>query len=352
MGTTLNKVLRFFKKHEILSVVLGIFVLWIFGSIGMWIAESSNSSFQSFPHAAWNLMIYLTSGFEGDQPITPAGKIIGVIVVIMGIALVGLFTATIAAVFVEKTIRKGKGMETVKLKKHIVICGWNQKAENIIQQLHAPVVLKRKAIVVINREGSSIDVKDTDSVYDDVYFISGDPSNKKVLNRANIKDADTAIILADQRNIEHADAQSIFVALAIEAISNKVHTLIEVINSENKTHFDHTEVDECISSSQLGELIIAQAALNHGISDFFQELLTFQKDKNEVYMVKVPTNFKNRTFEEISQKILQNEMISVGIKQNNKVIANPPHDTKLSTDDEILIIAKKRPKIESYKPDN
>ncbi|MFC1859837.1 potassium channel family protein, partial [Thermodesulfobacteriota bacterium] len=328
------------------------FTLWMLGSVGMWLAESENSSFRSLPHAAWNLMIYLTSGFEGDQPITTIGKVIGVIVVILGLALVGLFTATIAAVFVEKSIRRTKGMEALKLKGHIVICGWNKKAENIIRQLHAPIVKNPKSIAVINREGDSTDVDETDPVYDDVYFISGDPSQKAVLNRSNVKDAEAAVILADQRNLAHADAQAILIALAIEAINEKVHTCVEVIHSENLEHFEHTRVNECISSHQLGELLLSQAALNPGISEFFLELLTFQEDKNEVYQVQIPETFVDRTFEELSRLITHNDMIAVGLNHHGNVLANPPHDTVLSEECEILIIAKSRPNLKSYTPFN
>ena len=78
----MDKALKFFRKHTILRVIAAIVLLWVLGSLGMWIAEGENSAFRSLPRASWNLMVYLTSGFEGDQPITTVGKIIGVAVVV------------------------------------------------------------------------------------------------------------------------------------------------------------------------------------------------------------------------------------------------------------------------------
>jgi voltage-gated potassium channel len=346
------KVLRFFQKHTVLRVILAIAALWIFGSLGMWLAESQNSAFESLPQASWNLMVYLTSGFEGDQPMTTLGKLIGVIVVVLGLGLVGVFTATIASVFVERTLREGKGMGTLKLSGHIVICGWNKKAERIVREIHAPVVKKRRRpIVIINREGESIHADDGDPAFDDVYFIAGDPSHERVLTRANVFGADAAIVLADRRHPEMADAHSILIALAIEAINPDVHTCVEVLSSENLKHFDHTKVDECISVDNLGELMLSQSALSHGISDFFTELLTFQEHGNEVYHVPVPASFVGQAFEDLARTAIHQEMIAVGIRRDGRTQANPSHSEILKKEDEVLIISRKYPELEKLKPD-
>ena len=310
---------NYFKKHPVFRVVSYLVLLWIVGSLAMWWAEGGSGGFRSLPQASWNLLVYLTSGFEGDQPLTPLGKALGVIVVLLGLALVGWFTATIASVFVEKTLRKGQGMERIKITEHVVICGWNEKTEKIIRELHAPVIKKnRRPIVVINREGDSIFMDDGDPAFDDVFFVAGDPTNERVLRRANIADAYAAVVLADRRRPDTADAQSILIALAIESMNARVHTLVEVINSENLKHFSHTRVDECISMDHLGELLLSQAALNHGISEFFTELLTFQENGNEVYQVDVPPDFIGKPFSRLSTAVMPLNMILVGLKQDGK----------------------------------
>lgn len=343
-----NKTWKFFRRHAILRVVLGILLLWALGSLGMWAAEGGNDAFATLPRASWNLMVYLTSGFEGDQPLTASGKIIGVAVVVLGLALVGVFTATIASVFVERTLREGKGMGSLKLRDHIILCGWNAKAERIIRELHAPVVKKRRRpIVVINREGESMHIDDMDPAFDDVYFIAGDPSNERVLARANVKEADTAVVLADRRHPEMADAQSILIALAIEAQNPDVHTCVEVLSSENLKHFDHTRVDECISMDSLGDLLLSQAALNHGISDFFSELLTFQEEGNEIYHVPVPPAFVGKTFSDLARAAARHDAIAVGRKKGGETRANPPHDERLEQGDEVLFLSRDYPDVEN-----
>ena len=42
-----------------------------------------------------------------------------------GIGILGMFTATVAGVFVEKKLKEDKGMTSFNLKDHIIICEWN-----------------------------------------------------------------------------------------------------------------------------------------------------------------------------------------------------------------------------------
>lgn len=348
----LKYIIKYLEKHALLRIILAITALWLFGGIGMWMVEKDSHAFEDLPRALWNLMIYLTSGFEGELPTTTGGKVIGVTVVILGVALVGLFTATIASMFVENILRREKGMESVKLKNHIVICGWNKKTEDIIRELHSSVIGKRKKpIVVIKRENETVVIDDTDPVFDDVYFVSGDPSNERALHRANIVDANTAIVIADRRNVEFSDAQSILIALAIESINPDIHTCVEVLNSENLKHFRHTLVDECISIDRLGELILAQAAMNHGVSDFYMELLTYQEDGNEVYQVPIPPGFIDRTFGEFARALSHHHIIAVGLIKDRKSKANPPPETSLCKTDVAIVIARKYPEIDTLMPD-
>ncbi len=67
---------------------------------------------------------------------------------ISGVGLVSMMTATVASVLVEHKLREGKGLEGVKQKGHILVCGWNDHTENVITG-----VLKAEpdaAIILIN----------------------------------------------------------------------------------------------------------------------------------------------------------------------------------------------------------
>lgn len=203
---------------------------------------------------------------------------------------------------------------------HYVICNWNDLGDDIVHQLHAPVVADLRPIVIVTDRPETVPQAEsaTDSdPYRNVFVIPGDPTSDKILARANIAAADTAIVLSDPDEGEHADTRSVLTALAIEAIEPKVHTIVELLNSKNRIQFQHTSVDEVICVDELTEKLIAQAAMTHGLSEFYTRLLTATEDTNEVYVVDVPPAFHGRTYRELERALLSyrdEDVVLVGVQ--------------------------------------
>jgi len=215
---------------------------------------------------------------------------------------------------------------------HYVICNWNDLGDEIIRQLHASVVREKKPVVIVTdqpeqvlprqlqadarREGAG---GPEDDPYHGVFVVPGDPTSDHVLARADVKHAETAIVLSDPREGDFADTKSVLIALAVEAIEPRVHTIVELLNSRNRIHFKHTLVDEIVCMDELTEKLLAQAALTHGLSEFYMRLLTATDDTNEVYVVDVPEEFveKGCTYRAVEKAICEYEredLVLVGVQ--------------------------------------
>ena len=59
----------------------------------------------------------------------------GAFIMFSGVALVSMFTATISSIYVARKIREGKGLEKINFDGHIVICGWNEYSESLLESL-------------------------------------------------------------------------------------------------------------------------------------------------------------------------------------------------------------------------
>ena len=109
------------KKAEgvLVSVSLIAFVVVAFSSISILNVESSslNSNIKTAPDALWWAVTTLTTVGYGDKyPVTYEGKIIAVILMAAGIALVGTFTAYVASLFFEPAENKHHGIDPEILK--------------------------------------------------------------------------------------------------------------------------------------------------------------------------------------------------------------------------------------------
>jgi voltage-gated potassium channel len=226
------------------------------------------------------------------------------------------------------------------LKNHIVICGWSETTQAIVSQLHSEDVAEQRHVVIIDDKVSECPIDDP---Y--VYFVHGDPTEDATLERAGIPTASTAIILADWSLADPnlRDSKTALVTLAIESMCPEVYTCAELMKSESKRHLKRADVDEPICVSDLSQRMLVMAALNHGLSRLFDDLLTFNEG-SEIYCVPVPTAYVGRTFREaVSDLSTEREIIVMSVRRGNEVFTNPEGEFLLQEDDRLFVLAERYP---------
>jgi hypothetical protein len=92
-----------------------------------------------------------------------------------------------------------------------------------------------------------------------VYVLSGDPTRASSLKDAEVATAKSVVVLRNDLLGDSADAQSVKVALAVERIQVAVHTVVELHDNSNKSHFAWTKVDEVVSEEHIATNLVAQA---------------------------------------------------------------------------------------------
>ena len=353
---------KLFWRHQLLRLFIIIALIWIAGASGLWVAErrANPEYFGRLPEAYWSIAVYLFSGLDRGEPVTVTGKVLVTSILILSLGIVGIFAGTIASIFVEQRMGRRRFMPKYKLSEHITICNWNEKGEQVIMQLHAAIVKDRRPVVIISEHMDEIDFQEKEEFvhFEDVYMIKGDPTNETVLRKANIQDAFSAIILADPHQGKLSDAKSILACMAIsdvcrESGQKKPNIVVEAADPRNVAHFRRAGADEIVSSGEFGLKLLAQAALSHGLSRVYDNLLTVSAETNEVYLKPVPQEFIGKTFGQLAEVMArkrdsQNPAILVGVKTGGKILVNPKKKDfeTFSTNDEIVVISFKDPSLE------
>ncbi|MCJ7594607.1 MAG: NAD-binding protein, partial [Desulfobacterales bacterium] len=306
-------------------------------------------------------------------------------IIISGPVLLSLVTASVASIFVERKIREGKGLETVKVKGHIIICGWNENAEKVIDGILLQSKGPGEKIVLVNElerdEVQSIQYKYKDY---DLSFVRGNFAKEDVLARANLISAKAAIVLADLsggRGIEKADERTIFGTMALKSMASKVRTCAELIHGENREHLIRANVDQIIVRGDSTGSMLAKAALSPGLADSVNLLINNQ-DANKLWRIPVPSKYVEKSFGEVMiylrdkygalvlavirekesiklEDILSDDSTFIdefirkkfeesgkdffGAKTDLTVIINPADDFSLNGNDWLIIISRERP---------
>jgi len=318
-----------------LGLYLGVCLAAIVGVtyLAVLIAERNIGSALANPLTAlwWVIMTIVGITDPGFFPITTLGRIVGIFLNSLDILFLGLFSALFVSAVIDFLQKEAHGMLSVNYKGHILICGWNQTAKEIIGQLLAEGV-KRPLVLLARLEENPL------SGYP-VYFIRGDPTRGEDLERANIREADAAIIFP-MPGSENPDAQSLLTAFAIEAMTEqRVYTCVEIVDPRNREHFARAHVDEVIAINELGAHLLARSTLYKGLATLVSTLL-YNDEDNELYKISLPNQYVNKTFDEVLFDLRTKfKIILLAIEREGRLIINPKEEFFLQEGDNCLVIS-------------
>ena len=352
---TLRKLLAFFAnwaRHQLIRLVVAAMAIWLLGSFGIYFAERKvNPAYASPFDAMWNVWLLLFSGLE-DAPATRAGRLVAMLLTIVGVALVSLLTATVASLLIEKYLRR-REVNEFSMDDHIVLCNWAPRGLEWIREVHSKIIQDQKRpVVIIHDSPQEIDLPDKqeEAAFSDVYIVKGDPSNDVVLRRARVPQAYSVVVLADDREGKHADGKTILTCIAVRAVcrgDNQPSLAVECRNPSNRTHLKRAGADEIISSDELGLRLLARASLYHGMTQVYQELLTVGRDANELYLIAVPEQMAGLDFATVSGMFVRSRedkrsCLLVGIQRGSELLLNPlgSEAGPLLPDDQLILLSR------------
>lgn len=311
-------------RQKIIQVALVTLILILFCTIAVFYFESNETeaNIQSLWDSLWWAIVTVgTVGYGDRYPVSVAGRLVGLLLIFSGVGLMSLLTATIASVFVERKIKEDRGLETVKVKDHIVICGWNQHTEEVLQGLSKSGLLENNTVALINE----LSVDEMDAVKAkyrkyELKFLRGDYIREDVLLRANINKARFALIMADlsgSHSRDRIDERTALAALAIKSVAPQVKIIAELLDEENKPHLRRTNVDEIIVRGEHIGSLLASAIISPGLPRVFSSIMSLG-ERDKLWKADIPKGFVGKTFKELSGYFRERQGIIIGVMREKK----------------------------------
>ena len=379
------RLLRDEKFFRILAIAL---IIIMGGALAIFFADQyyiTRGTYGIFDAIYWAVVTITTVGYGDIVPDSKISKLIALMIIVSGPVVLSLFTASIASIFVERKIKEGKGLETIKDKGQIIICGWNENGERVIDGILQQAKGTPPKVVLIN-ELSRDEVQSIQYKYEDqgIRFVRGNYIKEDVLARANLIRASAVIILADRsggHRIETADERTIFGAMAIKSMASKVRTCAELIHEENREHLLRTHVEGIIVRGESTGSMLATATISPGVADSIKRLIN-NRDANKLWRIPVPSKFVAGPLGELSahlressdallfaiireeEKMKLEDILSddssfidefikkkfeesgkdfFGAREDTTITINPPDDYELTRNDWIVVISREKP---------
>jgi voltage-gated potassium channel len=298
----------------------------VFGLVG-WALETEEGGMFStvFDGIWWAVVTIATVGYGDKYPVTAWGRIAGMLLIFAGVVLTALISGTVASIFVERRIREGKGLQDVRLKGHILVCGWNDNCHGILKGLAASTDTRKSHVALVN----AMDAERFEAVRSsipelDVRFVRGDFTQDATLRKAAAQTARACIIVPDSSGsftTANADERTILGCLTLKSINPDIVINAEILKKENESHLRRANADGILVNGEFSGFLLASASASAGISDAVRAMLTFDSDSH-LRQSAFPGALIGKTFAEASDWFIKNgKGVLVGVIGKDKQVS-------------------------------
>jgi voltage-gated potassium channel len=290
---------------------------------GPWTLERLFDSFN------WGFATVLGQG-DATYVSSLGGRVVSWFLILFGVALLGTVTGALVALVIDFLLKEGQGMGASGYRDHVVVCGWNTTARDLIEELRGDDYQTKTVLVH--------DV-DRNPAGEGVYFVKGDPTNAADLERAGIREASAALIFPSEPTND-ADMRSILTIMAIESVAPGVRTVAEVNNPRHVEHFRRARVDEVLVTSRLASRLLARSALYPGLTELVTDIVS-GGEGSELYRVALPESYLGLSVDEVSARLrVEHRATLLAVSRGTQTVVNPPSDFRLSRGDDALVVAE------------
>lgn len=288
-----------------------------------WTFESVFDSFN------WGIATVLGQG-DSAFVTSPAGRIIGWLLILFGVAMLGMITGTLVAMVIDFLLKEGQGLGASGYRDHIVVCGWNTTARDLIAELRGDDYKQRVVVLA--------DV-DKNPAGDGVYFVRGDATSEDDLLRAGIREASAALIFPHDAS-DDADMRSILTIMAIEHTAPGVRTVAEVNNPKHEAHFRRADVNELLVTSKMASHLLARTALYPGLSSIVTDIVS-GGEGSELYRIGLPDAYIGLSIDAVAARLrTEHQATLLSVNRGGHAFVNPKADFVLQHGDDAIVVAE------------
>ncbi|NOZ63473.1 MAG: potassium channel family protein [Caldiserica bacterium] len=220
-----------------LSVAVLILVV-IAGTFGFRFFEKGNvpTLLDSF---FFTLVTITTIGYGNITPQTLSGKILDIIVILLGVGTVLATFQTIFEVIVRKRIKEVLKLpaETMEKKNHFIVCGYGKVGRALVKRL----LQEGAQFVVIENDPAKV----KEMVQSDISVVEGDARQDEVLERAGIKKARYLLASLD-------DSYNVFIALTAKMLNPDLKVICKIEDMTNEAKLKKAGADEVVLCHDMG----------------------------------------------------------------------------------------------------
>ncbi|GGP20080.1 potassium channel protein [Thermocladium modestius] len=328
----MKRIRRALRSVIMYAILMFIAVLFL-GALGIYLVEyGHNPNIKNFFDAVWFVMETITTVGYGDiVPQTTIGRVVDMVIMPIGIAVISILTASIATLLTERAMERVNGMKSSSKGDHVIILGEPDRAINLVKALTKLMEDSGKFIDVVYVS----ELDKPPNLPKDVEFIKGNPTLKDTLIRANIDEAASLMILP-QGDVASADAKTLMEVIVARSINPNLYIVAELLDENNAEYALKAGANEAIAVGSLTTIAVATEAIYKGSLRAVMRLL---RGDSEISVIS-SSEYAGLSFRDALIKVRERESgILIGILgDNNEALISPSDELIIKPSHELIVI--------------
>jgi voltage-gated potassium channel len=325
---------RIFNKDGALKRLQLSFTLLIF-TIAFGIAAYSIIEGMSPFNAFYMTIITIsTVGFQEVTSLSPAGRVITIIIIITGITIGAYTIGTLFRMLIEGELRKSFGRRKVEkkiseLKNHFIVCGYGRIGKLICDELET----HGRSFVVVENRPEPIERLEAERVY----HYPLDATEEETLVKAGIMKAAGLVTAVG------ADADNVFISLTARGIRPDIYILARASEPHNEVKLKRAGANKVVCPYLIGGKRMAQVLIRPTVVDFI-DIAVMESHlglQMEECMIKEGSNLVGKDLVKSNLRKDFGVIIVLIKKHDGEMIFNPQPTEVIEANDLLVVLGKK-----------
>ncbi len=225
----------------------------------------------------YNLLALAGNDYEFTG--TPGGRILGLIVLSLGVLGLSTITGYISSALVASKLNAERGIRKMQnMKDHIIVCGW----KNDIKSLITGILRKNRnlsvsdIILITGADDVKIQALKDDPVLKGLNLLKGDFTEEQTLKNAAIASAAKVLIVGengDNLDDELIDSRVFVTALLARNLNSKCHICAQIRTERYRNYLEAQGCAEIIYTEEYTRHILTTSTNYSGMSKVMSSLL-------------------------------------------------------------------------------
>ena len=313
-------------RQRLLRVILLLLLVIVTGTIGYMVIER----WSPLDAIYMTIITISTVGYSEIHPLSTAGKVFSSILIFGGVGVMLYTGGALVQYIIEGHFPSIFGRHKMKekieqLKEHIILCGYGKVGQEVAEVFSNEGV----AFVIIDENEEAIN-KAIENKYPS---LQGSATNDDILEQAGIRRARGLVAALD------SDADNLYLTLSAKALRPELFVVARGSSEESEAKLKRAGADRIILPYRIGGRRMALLTLRPLVVDFIDTTMHSSGRELVLENVKVTPESPLAGVTVTDGLGCCGAMAILAVKKKNgKLIPNPPNDTPLEIDDELVII--------------